>query len=290
MEAMSCKACRIEIEEAAGGEPLSAQARAHAETCLPCRAFLVERQSLRRLLGSLEPVTAPPDFDFRLRARLSAAGRENSRRIWRPGFAPGRSAVALAASLALVIGAFVIFKQINFNRTEAPPSTQAVAKMDANGSQPERIVSSSSTPPASSPDEGRAAHHDGHVQSGLTMAAKRRSVVDPLRGRKLNGPRTETASGANDSDSEIRSIDFGGLNPSPQLYPTGIYNPAVDPHPSIIVPIRALAQPAKFSLLEAGRGAPPIFSLRNVTFGSEQLIERSEPSQDTSATEASDIW
>jgi hypothetical protein len=292
VEAVNCKTCRIEVEEAETSEPLSARTRAHTETCSACRDFLIERRSLRQLLGSLEIVAAPPDFDFRLRARLNAtAGQENSRRIWWPGLAPGRSAIALAASLALVIGAWGIFNQINLNRPEATPSTEAVVNMAANESQPKGIIPASSIPQVDPIAEERAAHHDGDPQSGLTGATKRRPNVDPFRGRKLNGERTDTASDANDSDSEIRSIDFGGLNPSPQLYPTGIYNPAVDPNPSIIVPVRALAQPAKFSLLEAGRGDSLIFSLRNVTFGSEQLIERGEPSQDiTPASEASDIW
>jgi hypothetical protein len=293
MEAMNCKTCRIEVEEAEMSAPLSGHARAHAETCPACRAFLVERRSLRQLLGSLERVAAPPDFDFRLRARLSAAaGQENSRRIfWGPGFAPGRSAVALVASLALLIGAGVIFKQLNLNRTEETQSIEAVAQRGANGSQPERIVSTSPIPPVDSPAEERAAHHDDDAQSGLTTATKRRPEADGSHQRKPDNERTDTASGASDGDSEIRSIDFGGLNPSPQLYPTGISNPAVDPNPSIIVAVRALAQPAKFSLVEAGRGASLIFSLRSVTFGSEQLIERGEPSQDiTAASEASDIW
>src|SRR5918998_725176 len=125
---MNCQACRIEIEEAEGDEAVSARARAHAETCLSCRVFRIERQSLRRLVGSLETVAAPPDFDFRLRARLGAAGQEDRRRLaaW-PGFAPGMSAIALAASLALVIGAAIIFKQISFNRPDATGSNESTA-------------------------------------------------------------------------------------------------------------------------------------------------------------------
>lgn len=291
MEAMNCQACRIEIEEAEEDEALSARARAHAETCLSCRAFRIERQSLRRLVGSLETVAAPPDFDFRLRARLGAAGQEDRRRLaaW-PGFAPGTSAMALAASLALVIGAAIIFKQINFNRPDTTTgSTEATATTHANGTEPERVVS---TPPpialANSPTEEGAAHHNDTVQSNSTAATKRRASVDVVRERKLNIERKATASVSDDNDPGIRSIDFGGLNPSPQVYPTGIYNPAVDPSPSIIVPLRALARPAKF-LFDEGRGASPIFSLRNVTFGSEKLIERSEPSG-VAAADASDIW
>jgi hypothetical protein len=241
-------------------------------------------------VGSLETVAAPPDFDFRLRARLSAAGQEDRRRLaaW-PGFAPGMSVIALAASLALVIGAAIIFKQINFNRPEATGSTEATSTTHANGTEPGHVVS---TPPpivlANSPTEETAAHHNDIAQSNSTAAARRRASVDVVRERKLNIERKATASVPDDNDTGISSIDFGGLNPSPQVYPTGIYNPAVDPSPSIIVPLRALARPAKF-LFDEGRGASPIFSLRNVTFGSEKLTEHSEPSG-AAAADASDIW
>lgn len=291
MEAMNCKACRVEIEEAERDESLSALALAHAETCLPCRAFRVERRSLRRLVGSLERVAAPPDFDFRLRARLNAAGSEDRSRFtaW-PGFALGRSSLALAAALALVIGAWVIFKQINFNQTNPTGSNEAVATLPKT-TPSEPVISAPESTTSANPSivvDG-AAHHNGDAQSSsLTEASGRRAIADGLRERRFNVERKASAPVASDNDSEIRSIDFGGLNPSPQLYPTGIYNPAVDPNPSIIVPVRTLAQPAKF-LFGEGRGSSPIFSLRNVTFGSEKLIERSETPGATAA-EATDIW
>lgn len=288
MEAMNCKACRIEIEEAETNEPLSTHARAHVETCLPCRAFRAERESLRQLVGSLETVGAPPDFDFRLRARLNAAGREDSRRLtaWL-GFAPGMSALALAASLALVVGAAVIFRQVNFNRQAATRSTETVAAVTANESRTERVDSSApSIAPVASAVDGGATHHYDNATRNLLAANRRVRSADSLREPKLNVVSGTTASSG--TDTGISSVDFDVHNPSPQLTPPGIYNPAVDPNPSIIVPVRALAQPAKFSFDE-GRGAAGVFSLRNVTFGSEKLIEQGSPSL-LIEHDASDIW
>src|SRR5439155_8036638 len=70
MKSMECRATRREIDE--GGEQLSAPALQHVASCAPCLAFQSERARLRGLLTSLEPVTAPADFDFRLRARIAA--------------------------------------------------------------------------------------------------------------------------------------------------------------------------------------------------------------------------
>ena len=74
MKWMECRATRREIDEA--GEQLSTQALRHVASCAPCLAFQNERGRLRELLTSLEPVTAPADFDFRLRARIAAQTEE----------------------------------------------------------------------------------------------------------------------------------------------------------------------------------------------------------------------
>src|SRR5256714_4810084 len=65
-----CKAYRSEIEESANG--LSDAARAHASSCSACGEFQRGHDSLRRLVGGLERVEAPADFEFRLRARIAA--------------------------------------------------------------------------------------------------------------------------------------------------------------------------------------------------------------------------
>src|SRR3954469_25315396 len=98
---MNCQACQIEIEELELGELLSEAARMHIRACSPCRAFHDERQSLRKLVGSLEPVAAPSDFDFRLRARLAAVSNGGSRHFSLRSVLSSAPAVALAASFAL---------------------------------------------------------------------------------------------------------------------------------------------------------------------------------------------
>lgn len=293
MEAMNCKACRVEIEEAeTASQSLSARARAHAEACLPCRTFGDERQALRRLVGSLGTVAAPPDFDFRLRARLAAASHnEDSRRFaWR-GFAPCIPSMALAASLALVIAAVVVvYRQVDFNSTNVTPPSDALATAPVN--KPQTKISVVDTPesiaPVDVPIEERAAGHQDKVQRTLMAANWRRGSADAFSSRKFDVERNITAT-ASAGETDIRSNDFDVHKPSPQIYPPGVYNPAVDPTPSIIIPIRALFQPAKF-LFGDGQGGSRTFSLRTVTFGSEKLIEQNEDARALMTSDDSDIW
>src|SRR5438876_2555785 len=72
MTALNCKSVRREIDEATLSQQLTREAIEHLRACAGCRRFHEEYHALRGLMASLETVTAPADFDFRLRARLAA--------------------------------------------------------------------------------------------------------------------------------------------------------------------------------------------------------------------------
>ena len=95
-----CRDTRREIDEMELGHRPSADATAHLSVCVACRTFQAERTSLRELVGSLEPVVAPPDFDMRLRARIAA---EKYDKRQQPFFARLISTPALAAAALFVI-------------------------------------------------------------------------------------------------------------------------------------------------------------------------------------------
>ncbi|MGB8508804.1 MAG: hypothetical protein WCD76_10385, partial [Pyrinomonadaceae bacterium] len=78
---MNCKRYMLEMEEASGGAGLSREARAHLRACRHCLDFYERGESLSRLVGGLEKVVAPPDFEFRLRARMAAA-KKVKRQPW----------------------------------------------------------------------------------------------------------------------------------------------------------------------------------------------------------------
>ena len=108
MKWKECRATRQQIDE--GGE-LSAQALRHVASCAPCLAFQNERARLRELLTSLEPVTAPADFDFRLRARIAAQTEKLGPRSFFSGFALSTPAMAVAAVVIVALGGSIVWIQ-----------------------------------------------------------------------------------------------------------------------------------------------------------------------------------
>jgi len=71
MRSLECRVTRQQIDELELGERPSERATAHLSLCAGCRDFRSERNELRQLVGSLESVVAPADFEMRLRARIA---------------------------------------------------------------------------------------------------------------------------------------------------------------------------------------------------------------------------
>jgi len=159
-----CRNTRREIDELELGHRPSVQATAHMAACVACQEFQAERTSLRELVGSLEPVVAPPDFDMRLRARLAA---EKYDKRTQPFFARLISTPALAAAALFVIVAGSVFWISRRPATPvAPPSAPAVAvKSTENAS----ATVTQSTPEVVAPtveDNSNVARNNGHRNRG----------------------------------------------------------------------------------------------------------------------------
>jgi len=124
MNGKECRATRREIDESELNQPLSDQAQSHLARCAWCSRFRAERASLRQLVGSLEPVTAPGDFEMRLRARIaSQQGRARPPALLR--FVTSTPALAAAAVLVMLATSLVWLVQQNRNQPPlvAIPST-----------------------------------------------------------------------------------------------------------------------------------------------------------------------
>jgi len=120
MKAQDCKAIRRQIEETDLGKELGSLAASHVRGCHACREFYENDKELRRVVGSLAPVEAPADFDFRLRARLanernSSIGRSS---IMRMSFAiPSMALVAFI----LLAGSVFVWRSLQ-NPPVVPPN------------------------------------------------------------------------------------------------------------------------------------------------------------------------
>jgi hypothetical protein len=188
MNGKECRATRREIDESELNQKLSDQARAHVASCASCRGFRAERTSLRELVGSLEPVAAPGDFDMRLRARLASERQDRTRQPFIFRLAIGAPAIAAAALVVIVALAMVWLAQRN--RSQMPE----VAKVPIN----EQPVAPQPPAPVVKPVE------TGQV---ATLATRGDDDVRPdALSRAGNGPR---ASNSKSASAGVKAVDYG---------------------------------------------------------------------------------
>jgi hypothetical protein len=148
-----CRNTRREIDELALGHRPSLQAAAHIAACVPCREFQAERTSLREMVGSLEPVVAPPDFDMRLRARIAAEKYDKRKQ---PIFARLISTPALAAAALFVIVAGSLFWiSRRPSAPVVPPNSTAVANNNVESKAPPTVNQQDDQVPTAQSDADR---------------------------------------------------------------------------------------------------------------------------------------
>lgn len=214
---MNCKICRDEIEESDGGRPLGEGAIAHMESCPKCLAFRDERLTLKQMIDSLEVVTAPPDFDFRLRARLAESnGREPRRLAWNR-FVPGSWALAVAASFVIVIAVGFVFRQ-NWIDRSVNRESQSISKFNANNAE---VPKTGFAVPQKAPVNDAVVAKSTNVQRSSDMVQRRRTTstvvhdVNPSRNPRTVNP-----------DEGGGSVD-SAVSPAANVLPLGISDPTL---------------------------------------------------------------
>lgn len=265
---MNCQTCRIEIEELETSEGLSDEARAHLSVCALCRAFHDERQSLKRLIGGLGTVNAPPDFDFRLRARISAAKSSGNRHSsWR-SFLASAPAIGLAASFALLVTG-VIF----YNQTKSKTSTNETA-VTSSPKSPERTSAQASVnpvpavgAPVNAPPDSEIIKKDEAVS--VAVAAKnprsRVNVSNKTMARREASPPSANDSLIISNDTAVRSAQ--------QIVPNGATPFNAGMNPIVELPVRSASQPMRI-FVDDKSGAKRTLTLEPVIFGSQDLMGR----------------
>lgn len=167
MNGKECRATRREIDESELNQRLSDQASLHVAGCASCRDFRAERTSLRELVGSLEPVSAPGDFDLRLRARLANEQQGRARQPFIFRLVISSPAIAAAALVVMLALSLVWFAQRNRSQDSAiasGPSKQSpvVPNQSELASNPVDVPvqTSGSTSPTSVDVKGRQNRED----------------------------------------------------------------------------------------------------------------------------------
>jgi hypothetical protein len=105
MRKNNCEVMRRELDELMLEETCSSAAMEHLRECAACREFHQQQTKLRQMVGGLGTVAAPPDFDFRLRARLAGESNGASFQYWpfaRRGLAVAAVLIVLATGIVVV--------------------------------------------------------------------------------------------------------------------------------------------------------------------------------------------
>jgi len=129
MREIKCETVRHELEELMLNDECSMYVTQHMRECGDCRDFHQKQTKLRQIVGSLGTVEAPPDFDFRLRARLANESSGNGIRVMQWSFAS--KGFAAATMMLLFVGGAVYVRTI-MNQ----PAKQAIADQRTEPPQP----------------------------------------------------------------------------------------------------------------------------------------------------------
>lgn len=256
---MNCQKCKIEIEETdLQRESLSRAAEAHIAGCAACRVFGQERLALRRLVGGLEKVSAPADFDFRMRALMVAErGVRAPRERWF-NFSPAALSWPLAACLALVISATLYF-QTRRPETHASP-------------QPEQAHAAPVASPQTSVAEAVRQSDQpvtNKVRPEVTVVSAK---ISPAPERRRSAPQrlTVRAGVARESAQVGESTSTSLTGSTPRFASSGATRNEGAPIP---VPLGAPEGQLKVLLRDTSGGARTI-SVDSVSFGSRDVMKR----------------
>src|SRR5689334_5943929 len=156
MRKNNCEVIRQELDELVLGETISAAAAEHLRECAECREFNEKQTRLRQIVGSLGTVSAPPDFDFRLRARLANDANGTAFHFW----PLARRGLAFAAVLLVFVMGAIFVRNVFYrpvqkdqlatdqhNTAPAPQPVPTVERSVQPNPAPEIVASSSDKHP-----------------------------------------------------------------------------------------------------------------------------------------------
>lgn len=279
---MNCQNCKNEIEERnLRRERLTDAATAHLSACESCRVFCEERLALSRLVGGLEKVSAPADFDFRMRARMAAeasVGR-GARARWF-NFSPAALSWPLAACFALAISASLYFqsRQQPAITTTQPEQSRPVAAVSATPTSPQTSINKATSQSASTKNVETPRSADAPSLKNA-LAARRntgnvraagRTIVDVAQIRAD----VEESISASLMGATVRHAVNAGAQGKGALIP---------------VQVSAQERPLKVLLQETGGGARTI-SVESVSFGSRDVIGRQAKISKASLSTNQGVW
>lgn len=248
MKDKQCDLIRRELEELTLNEEFSVAAANHLRGCVDCREFQRQQAKLRQIIGSLDTVNAPADFDFRLRARLAADSDRSGFRYW--SFAMR----GLATVAVLVV--FGVAAAIVWQTTRPGPGVVETAEQKASPyvapqqAEPNPEAASTQGDRSRSNEPAFADLRHTHTFDAFPNNASRRNPGRPIA-LKSRGP--------------IATLERSSLRANVQPIAQPMLETATE------FSIDASLQSVKVSL-DDGRGNARTISFPTVSFGSQRAV------------------
>jgi len=262
----TCEAYRTLIEEGAGG---GRALRSHPDACGPCREFRREREALKSLLGGLERVSAPDDFEFRLRARMAARRGAERAPLWRLRPAPGWAAIAFAACLLAAASVYFVTRPAAGDAVAARQVAPAATAPQIPAREDEGLKTDDAgqlTPPPAVVAREQERPRGRAVAAGL-VAAERRHAERPRRA--------------------VSESTFGARGASVIDGSEGV-GAAAD-EASQTIRLRTSPETLRVVLRDE-RGASHVLPMRSVSFGAQAPVGRGVRAERASDTDRGGVW
>jgi len=233
MRKNNCEVIRQELDELMLDETSSAAVTEHLLECAACREFNEKQTRLRQIVGSLGTVSAPPDFDFRLRARLANDANGAAFHFW----PLTRRGLAFAAVLLVFVMGAILIRNV-FNR---PAVNRQVADQH-------------NTPPPQQPVQTVAPQEQQPNPAPPLLASSPERRPQPIRNERP--ARIKRPLVAEDFSSQRAEVITGR-------------EPAVEFE---VLPLDSSLQSFKVSL-DDGRGNARTISVPTISFGSQRMLQ-----------------
>jgi len=259
-EAMNCKTFRSEIDTT--DDPIAARPEmlAHTEMCGDCYSVFKDRTALHSLLSELTPVVAPNDFEWRLRARLQAgspgtSGLEKAV-VWLRRM-PTATALITLLMLIVALGGYLLQQRGLGPQAKLEQAGVIRGKEDSSSLAFVREWSKEQAPNPPISDGTKAVQLVGESRAGR------------------NRPKNNLIAGSRKSDSlvtsTIRHVDKAVTRPVVFEKQFDASSPNDFSFSGIALDLSS--NDLKVRIPGAG-GLMQTVSLRTVTFGSQQILDR----------------
>jgi hypothetical protein len=281
-----CKVFRTEIDVAADGGALGRDAASHVKSCAACGEELRGRAALRGLVRGLGRVEAPPDFEFRLRARMASSKPGGGRGLFAGSFPVGGLAWAAAAVCILSVTTAVYFRQPQ-PTSQGAQSRGEVASVSQEHASPTNTASNNKTESNNTGDKATTTDEGKGVVVGDATTSGTQKVSAPKRAASQSRGREGIASESRGELTRGGSIDA-------DLRPAGVILPQLNNVSSAAsrVPAQGIQLGTSAGTLRVvlrdERGT--LVPMRTVSFGSQEPLSRQSASSRLTSKDEEGVW